>query len=43
MKTQSAPLLDSGLPALIADLDRRGLLEETLVVAIRNSVAARST
>ena len=34
MKTQSAPLLDSGLPALIADLDQRGLLEETLVVAI---------
>lgn len=34
MKTQSAPLLDSGLPALIADLDERGLLDETLVVAI---------
>jgi uncharacterized protein (DUF1501 family) len=34
MKTQSAPLLDSGLSALIEDLDDRGLLEETLVVAI---------
>ena len=34
MKNQSCPLLDSGLPALIADLDQRGLLAETLVVAI---------
>lgn len=34
MKDQSAPLLDAGLPALIADLDERGLLDETLVVAI---------
>ncbi|GAA4429447.1 DUF1501 domain-containing protein [Bremerella cremea] len=34
MKTQSAPLLDSGLSALIADMDDRGLLEETLVVAV---------
>lgn len=34
MKDQSAPLLDGGLPALIADLDERGLLDETLVVAI---------
>lgn len=34
MKTQSAPMLDSGLSALIEDLDERGLLEETLVVAI---------
>jgi hypothetical protein len=34
MKTQSAPLLDGGLSALIADLDQRGLLDETLVVAV---------
>jgi uncharacterized protein (DUF1501 family) len=34
MKTQSAPMLDSGLSALIADLDARGLLNETLVVAV---------
>jgi hypothetical protein len=34
MKTQSAPMLDSGLSALIEDLDSRGLLEETLVVAV---------
>jgi hypothetical protein len=34
MKTQSAPMLDSGLSALIADLDERGLLAETLVVAV---------
>jgi hypothetical protein len=34
MKTQSAPMLDSGLSALISDLDERGLLDETLVVAL---------
>jgi len=34
MKDQSAPLLDSGLSALIADLDDRGMLDETLVVAV---------
>jgi hypothetical protein len=34
MKTQSGPMLDTGLSALIADLDQRGLLQETLVVAI---------
>ncbi|MCA9205688.1 MAG: DUF1501 domain-containing protein, partial [Planctomycetales bacterium] len=34
MKNQSAPMLDSGLSALISDLDDRGLLDETLVVAI---------
>lgn len=34
MKTQSAPMLDAGLSALIADLDDRGLLSETLVVAV---------
>src|SRR5436190_5185642 len=34
MKTQSAPMLDSGVSALFADLDERGLLDETLVVAI---------
>lgn len=34
MKKQSAPMLDAGLSALISDLDERGLLEETLVVAL---------
>jgi hypothetical protein len=34
MKDQSAPLLDAGLSSLIADLDLRGLLAETLVVAV---------
>src|SRR3982751_6178891 len=34
MKTQSGPMLDTGLSALIADLDERGLLDETLVVAV---------
>ncbi len=34
MKTQSAPMLDAGLSALITDLDQRGLLDETLVVAV---------
>jgi uncharacterized protein (DUF1501 family) len=34
MKRQSAPMLDSGLSALIADLDERGLLKETLVIAV---------
>ena len=34
MKNQSAPMLDGGLSALIADLDERGLLKETLVVAV---------
>ncbi|QDS96220.1 hypothetical protein FF011L_50280 [Roseimaritima multifibrata] len=34
MKDQSAPMLDSGLSALIEDLDERGMLEETLVVAV---------
>src|SRR6476619_6068619 len=34
MKNQSAPMLDAGLSALIADLDDRGLLKETLVVAV---------
>ena len=34
MKNQSGPMLDSGLSALIADLDERGLLDETLVVAL---------
>lgn len=34
MKDQSAPMLDSGLSSLIADMDDRGLLEETLVVAV---------
>lgn len=34
MKDQSGPMLDTGLSALIEDLDERGLLEETLVVAV---------
>ena len=34
MKKQSAPMLDSGLSSLITDLDERGLLDETLVVAL---------
>jgi uncharacterized protein (DUF1501 family) len=34
MRRQSAPMLDSGLSALIGDLDDRGLLSETLVVAV---------
>jgi uncharacterized protein (DUF1501 family) len=34
MKNQSGPMLDAGLSALIADLDERGLLSETLVVAV---------
>src|SRR3954465_2321701 len=34
MKDQSAPMLDSGLSGLLTDLDRRGLLDETLVVAV---------
>jgi uncharacterized protein (DUF1501 family) len=32
MKTQSGPMLDAGLSSLIADLDERGLLKDTLVV-----------
>jgi uncharacterized protein (DUF1501 family) len=34
MKDQSGPMLDPGLATLIEDLDDRGLLEETLVVAV---------
>jgi uncharacterized protein (DUF1501 family) len=34
MKKQSAPMLDAGLSGLIGDLDERGLLDETLVVAV---------
>ncbi|MGB0739011.1 MAG: DUF1501 domain-containing protein [Planctomycetaceae bacterium] len=34
MKKQSAPMLDSGVSALLQDLDERGLLDETLVVAV---------
>ncbi len=34
MKNQAAPMLDSGLSTLIADLDQRGLLDSTLVVAV---------
>jgi hypothetical protein len=34
MKNQSGPMLDPGVSALIADLDDRGMLDETLVVAV---------
>jgi uncharacterized protein (DUF1501 family) len=34
MKNQSGPMLDAGLSTLIADLDTRGLLADTLVVAV---------
>jgi len=34
MKDQAAPMLDSGAATLIADLDDRGLLDETLVVVV---------
>jgi len=34
MKDQAAPMLDSGLSALVADLDQRGMLDETLVLAV---------
>ncbi len=34
MKDQSAPMFDTGFSALIADLDERGLLDETLVVGV---------
>ena len=34
MRNQAAPMLDQGLAALVADLDERGLLNETLVVAV---------
>jgi hypothetical protein len=34
LKDQAGPLFDSGLSTLVADLDERGLLSETLVVAI---------
>ena len=34
MKTQSAPMLDGGLSTLLTDLDERGLLDETLVIAV---------
>src|SRR5262249_50757054 len=34
MRNQAAPMPDAGLSGLIADLDERGLLSETLVVAV---------
>lgn len=34
MRKQSAPMLDAGLATLLEDLDGRGLLDETLVVAV---------
>ncbi|MDA7888380.1 DUF1501 domain-containing protein [Akkermansiaceae bacterium] len=34
IKDQAGPMLDNGLATLISDLDDRGLLDETLVVAV---------
>lgn len=34
MKNQSGPMLDQGLSALIEDMDKRGMLEDTLVIAV---------
>src|SRR5262245_19872705 len=34
MKKQSGPMLDAGLSSLLTDLDQRGMLEDTLVVAV---------
>jgi hypothetical protein len=34
MKDQSGPMLDAGLSGLITDLDERGMLKDTLVVAV---------
>jgi hypothetical protein len=34
MRNQAAPMFDAGLAALISDLDEKGLLAETLVVAV---------
>src|SRR4029079_7419791 len=34
MKNQSGPMLDAGLSSLIADLDERGILDATLVLAV---------
>ncbi len=34
MKENSGPMLDAGLSTLIADLDERGMLEDTLLVAV---------
>ena len=34
MKNENSPMLDSGLSALIEDLDQRGMLDETLVVCL---------
>jgi uncharacterized protein (DUF1501 family) len=34
MKTQSGPLLDTGLSGMIDDMEKRGVLEDTLVVVI---------
>ncbi|MEM8678573.1 MAG: DUF1501 domain-containing protein [Planctomycetota bacterium] len=34
MKNQSAPMFDAGLSTLIEDMDERGLLDETLLVAV---------
>ena len=34
MKNQSGPMLDAGLSGLLIDLDQRGMLDETLVIAV---------
>jgi len=34
MKNQSGPMFDNGLSALVEDLDQRGMLDETMLVAV---------
>ena len=34
MKNESGPMLDTGLASLIADMDERGMLEDTLVIVV---------
>ncbi|MAG93916.1 MAG: hypothetical protein CMJ48_09225 [Planctomycetaceae bacterium] len=34
LKDQSSPMLDTGLSALIEDMEQRGMLDETLVIAV---------
>ena len=34
MKEQSGPMFDTGISALIADLDERGMLDETMLVVV---------
>src|SRR5207245_5702501 len=41
MKTQSGPMLDTGLAAFIADMDERGLLKDTIVLWISEFVRSQ--